>query len=270
MSAGMGWIQAAGLGVLQGVTEFLPISSSGHLVLGQALLRFEEPQLLFDILVHVGTLAAVLAFFGKDAWRILFAWLTSLTGKNTDPASARTAWLIILGSVPAAVVGILFDEFIEELFGSPRLTSLALLATGVFLFFTKTHSSGGRVEAAMTWRDALIIGLCQAVSIVPGISRSGATITSALFLGIEREQAARFSFLLSIPAIGGAFVLKAKHLADISVPDLLPFLIGTAAAAGAGLLALGWLLRLVRRGNLRGFAYYCWAVGAAGLYYFLY
>jgi undecaprenyl-diphosphatase len=268
MSESITWAQAALLGILQGMTEFLPVSSSGHLVLGQALLGFAKPQLLFDILLHVGTLAAVLAFYGADAWRILRAWVLSLAGKNPDPASARTAWLILLASVPAGFVGILFDDFIEGLFASPRLTSMALLVTGAFLFFGISPSAGGRGENEMTWRDALVIGLFQALSITPGISRSGATITSALFLGIDREMAARFSFLLSIPAITGAFLLKAKHLADVGAGDLLPFLVGVSAAAGAGILALGWLIRLVKRGNLRGFAYYCWALGIAGILYF--
>jgi len=269
MNESITWAQAALLGILQGMTEFLPVSSSGHLVLGHALLGFGKPQLLFDILLHVGTLAAVLAFYGGDSWRVLRAWFLSLAGKNTDPASARTAWFILLASVPAGFVGILFDDFIEGLFGSPRMTSLALLVTGAFLFFGISPSApGGRGENEMTWRDALIIGLCQALSITPGISRSGATITSALFLGIDREMAARFSFLLSIPVISGAFALKARHLAGTGGGDLLPFFIGVVMSAATGILALGWLIRLMRKGNLKGFAYYCWALGIMGVIYF--
>ncbi len=264
MNGSIDWLQAIALGVLQGLTEFLPISSSGHLVLGQIALGLREPQLLFDILLHIGTLAAVLYFYGKDAWRILRAWLLALIGRGDDPVSARTGWLILLGTVPAALVGVLFEDFIESAFGSPRAVSFALIATGALLFFTRSVSPGSRGEEKMTWQDALLIGVFQAFAILPGISRSGSTIACALFLQIERAQAARFSFLLSIPAIWGAFVLKARHLVQISSPDLLPFLIGMVAAAGAGVLALAWLVRLVRGGNLRGFAYYCWAVGIAG------
>lgn len=268
MNGTIDWAHAVGLGILQGLTEFLPISSSGHLVLGQAALGFGKPQLLFDILLHVGTLAAVLALYGRDAWRILRAWSLSIIGQENDPVSARTAWLILLGTVPAGLVGVLFEDSIERIFGSPRAASFALLVTGVLLFLTKSVPAGTRGEDQMTWRDALLIGLFQAGAIMPGISRSGATITSALFLKIEREHAARFSFLLSIPAIGGAFLLKAKHLVKITSGDLLPFTLGVLAAAGFGLIALAWLVRLVRRGNLRGFAYYCWALGLVGILFF--
>lgn len=264
MNGTIGWLQAIALGVLQGLTEFLPISSSGHLVLGQVALGLQEPQLLFDVLLHVGTLAAVLYFYGRDVWRILRACLLALAGRREDRPSARTGGLIILGTIPAALVGLLLEDFIERAFGSPRAVSFALLATGALLYFTKSVPAGARGEDQVTWRDALLIGVFQAFAILPGISRSGSTIACALFLRIEREHAARFSFLLSIPAIGGAFVLKARHLAQISSPDILPFLVGTIAAAGTGVLALAWLLRLVRGGNLRGFAYYCWAVGIAG------
>ena len=265
MNEAIGWVDAVLLGILQGVTEFLPISSSGPLVLGQAILGFAKPQLLFDILVHMGTLVAVLAVYGKDAWRIVKAWLLSLIGKNEDRASLRTAWLIIFASVPAGMVGIFFDDFIESLFASPRMTSLGLIATGTLLFFSKFSETGGKSEAEISWLDALIIGLFQSLAIIPGISRSGSTITSALFRGIDREMAARFSFLLSIPAIGGAFVLKAKHLADASPSDMIPLIIGTVAAALAGVIALRWLLRHVQRGYFRGFAYYCWALGTLGI-----
>lgn len=268
MNETIGWVDAALLGILQGVTEFLPISSSGHLVLGRALLGFAKPQLLFDILVHMGTLVAVLAVYGKDAWRIAKAWLLSLIGRNEDRISLRTAWLIIFASLPAGVVGIFFDDFIESLFANPRMTSAGLLATGTLLFFSKFPKTSGKSEAEISWHDALIIGLFQSLAIIPGISRSGSTITSALFRGIDREMAARFSFLLSIPAIGGAFVLKAKHLADVSPSDTIPLIVGTLAAAAAGVIALRWLLRLVRRGNFRGFAYYCWAVGILGILFF--
>ncbi len=265
MNAPPDWGQAIVLGVLQGLTEFLPVSSSGHLVLGQAALGLKGPALAFNILLHVGTLAAVLTFYGRDVWRIARAWALSPAG-GADRVSARTGWLLILGTLPAALVGALFHDAIEEMFGSPRAAAYALFATGGLLFLSGGRAAGGRGESQMTWRDALLIGLFQAAALLPGLSRSGATIAAALFLGIEREQAARFSFLLAAPAIAGAFLLKAKELQAAPPAAWPPMLLGTAVAAAVGLLALGWLLRVLRSGNLRGFAYYCWAAGALATY----
>ncbi|MDA1000532.1 MAG: undecaprenyl-diphosphate phosphatase, partial [bacterium] len=265
----MNWDQALGLGILQGLTEFLPVSSSGHLVLGQTALGLKESQLLFDILLHMGTLVAVLFIYGSDVWRILRAWALSLIGKaedEEDRISARSGWFLLLGSVPAALVGVLFESFIEAAFGNPRLVAYTLVVTGLLLWFSTRRSSGEREEEEMTWKDAILIGLLQALAIVPGISRSGATIAMALLLGIEREQAARFSFLLSVPAIAGAFVLKTATLPAGTPVYLLPYVIGTVAAAVTGLFALRWLLRIVREGQLRGFAYYCWALAIAAFY----
>ncbi len=269
MSSAIGWVQALLLGTLQGLTEFLPVSSSGHLVLAQTALGLRESEVLFDILVHVGTLAAVLGYYGKDLWRILRAWLLSLgrgaglaggSGDEREAASARTAWLLILGTVPASLVGLLLEDAIDRAFSNPLFVAGALFVTGAILYTSASRPAGERGEGEMTWRDALIIGLFQAAAIFPGVSRSGATIAAALFLGIEREQAARFSFLLAIPAIAGAFVLKGSALTEVSAASLGPFLLGTVAAAAVGFLALGWLLRLVRAGSFGGFAYYCWAL----------
>lgn len=260
--------QALLLGLIQGLTEFLPISSSGHLVLGQAALGLKEPVLLFDILLHMGTLAAVLVVFGKDVWRITRAWLVSLAGRaeGADRASARAGWLLILGTVPAALVGALFKDAIEAAFAAPRLTAYNLLVTGCLLYFSGGRVKGTRLEAQMTWLDALWIGTLQAVAILPGISRSGSTIAAGLWAGLDREQAARFSFLLSIPAILGAFVLKAKDLKTVPDGTWGSMAVGTLTAAVVGVISLVWLLRVVRRGNIRAFAYYCWAAGALAIY----
>ena len=260
--------QALLLGVIQGLTEFLPISSSGHLVLGQAALGIKEPVLLFDILLHIGTLAAVLAVYGKDVWRILRAWFLALAGRANEEerVSARTGWLLILGTVPAALVGVLFKDTIEAAFAAPRLTAYNLLVTGGVLFVSGGKMQGTRKEAQMTWRDALWIGALQAVAILPGISRSGSTIAAGLWAGLDREQAARFSFLLSVPAILGAFVLKARHMGATPADAWTPMAAGTLTAAVVGILSLLWLIQVVRRGNIRWFAYYCWAAGALGIY----
>ena len=193
------WEHALILGILQGLTEFLPVSSSGHLVLGQSILGLKEPELVFDILLHVGTLAAVLIFYGKDLWRIARGWCASLAGKDPGDGAARTGWLLILGSVPAGIVGVFLGGLVEQMFASPKLAACALLVTGGILCLSKPGEDAGRGEAQMTAKDALIIGIFQAFAIVPGISRSGATIAAALMRGVAREQAARFSFLLSGP-----------------------------------------------------------------------
>ncbi len=267
MTPAISWLQAAILGALQGLTEFLPVSSSGHLVLGQAALGIEGPELLFDITLHIGTLGAVLFFYGKDVWRTLRAWLLSVAGKaeGEDRISSRTAWMVIAGTLPAAFAGLFFEKTIEAAFSSPRLVALALLVTGGILFLTRFRGGDRRGEGALRLSDALLIGLFQALALVPGISRSGATIAAALFLGIERETAARFSFLLSVPAILGAFVLKTARFSPDATTSagLGAILFGTAVSAVVGAIALGWLLHFIRRGNLRVFAYYCWALGVS-------
>ncbi len=261
------WEHALILGVLQGLTEFLPVSSSGHLVLGQSILGLKEPELLFDVLLHVGTLAAVIVFYGKDIRRIAWGWCSSLLGKDSGDGAARTGWLLILGSIPAGIVGVFLGDLVEQMFASPKLAACALLGTGGILSLSEPRKGGGREEAQMTAKDALIIGLFQAFAIVPGISRSGATIAAALMRGVAREQAARFSFLLSVPAILGAFALKIKDLEGPLGARLLPYAVGALAAAIVGTLALGWLIRLVRGGNLARFRYYCWGAGSVALIY---
>ncbi len=261
------WEHALILGILQGLTEFLPVSSSGHLVLGQSILGLKEPELVFDVLLHVGTLAAVLIFYGKDLWRIGRGWCASLVGRDSSDGAARTGWLLILGSVPAGIVGVFLGDLVEKMFVSPKLAACALLVTGGILCLSEPKEGAGREEAEMTAKDALIIGIFQAFAIVPGISRSGATIAAALMRGVAREQAARFSFLLSAPAISGAFLLKIKDMEGPLGAKLLPYAVGALAAALVGAIALGWLIRIVRGGNLARFRFYCWGAGALSLLY---
>jgi undecaprenyl-diphosphatase len=171
--------------------------------------------------------------------------------------------MVIAGTLPAAFAGLFYEKIIEAAFSSPRLVALALLVTGGILFLTRLRGENRRGEGALRLSDALLIGLFQALALVPGISRSGATIAAALFMGIERETAARFSFLLAVPAILGAFVLKTARFSPDASAGLGAILFGTAVSAVVGAIALGWLLHFVRRGNLHIFAYYCWALGAS-------
>jgi undecaprenyl-diphosphatase len=255
----VGWLQAVLLGVVQGLTEFLPISSSGHLVIGQRLLGLEEPHLLFDVAVHVGTLVAVLIVFLDDLRSMLWS---IVPGADGDPAARRLVWLVIVGSVPAGLAGLLLEDFFESLFASMMTVGVALLVTGGVLFATVRFPAGQRSVSEVGWRSALLVGVAQAMAIIPGISRSGATICAGLGVGMQRELAARFSFILSIPAILGALVLQLRDLPPLSPGETAPLLLGGVVAAATGYVALRLLISLVKRGRLHWFAYYCWCLGA--------
>jgi len=268
-------LQALWLGVLQGVTEFLPISSSGHLVLGKAILGVHTAGVAYEVFVHFGTFLAILTIFWGDVWNTLKAVGRALRHPSAgtwhesyrkDPFF-RLAVLICLGTIPILVVGLLFEQEIEAAFSSPLFVSLALIVTGTFLLGTrwiKPHDTRfGMVRA-------FVIGVAQAFAILPGISRSGSTIAAAMYSGVERSEAARFSFLLVLPAILGATVLKGAELLQTGLPsqEALTLLVGTLAAYGSGAIALKWLLGVIRRGRLDRFAYYCYAIGLVGLIWF--
>jgi undecaprenyl-diphosphatase len=265
--------QAIVLGIVQGLTEFLPVSSSGHLVLFQHWFGLREPELAFDISVHVGTLAAVLVFFRSDIGAILKAAL-GFSGRLaagraawreiTTDRELRLAWLIVAASLPTAVIGLLFHEIADRLFASVPLVGAALVATGLVLSATRWVPTHRPASADFSTATALAIGVIQGVAIIPGISRSGATIALGLLLGLSRDTAARFSFLISIPAICGAALIAARDLAAGGLP-LTVTALGTAVSAVVGYAALWMLVYIVRRGQLYLFAPYCAAVGVAAL-----
>ncbi|KIX15009.1 undecaprenyl-diphosphate phosphatase [Dethiosulfatarculus sandiegensis] len=250
------------LGLVQGLTEFLPVSSSGHLVLGQKLLGLSEPAILFDVVVHVGTLLAVFACFYKDIW----AMIRSLWATDHEAGEGRRLlYLVIVGSVPTALMGFFLKDLFESMFGSLYAVGLALIVTGFLLTATRLAQSGGRSLMQVGAGRALLIGLAQGMAITPGISRSGTTISIGLLLGMDRKLAAHYSFILSIPAIMGALLLELLHLepgVGIFTPSLM---LGGATAAVSGFLALKVLLRVVDRGKLHLFSPYCWALGLAAL-----
>lgn len=255
-------LQAFLLGVIQGLTEFLPVSSSGHLVLGQRLLGLGQPELLFDVAVHVGTLLAVVVFFRRD----LYLMLKGLRpGDGEAKAGRRLLWLVIAGSVPTALMGFLLKDSFERMFGSVFAVGVALILTGVFLALTRLAPAGTRGIGRMGTGRALLVGLAQGLAITPGISRSGATISAGLFLGLERDLAARFSFVLSIPAILGALLLQVSEIEPGASLALSPLLIGALSAALVGYLALKLLIRLLEKGRLHWFAPYCWGLGVLAL-----
>ncbi len=259
----MDWIQALILGIVQGLTEFLPVSSSGHLVLLQNLFGLKEPELLFDVCVHVGTLMAVGAVFQREIRNILVSLLRVMSLKRAS-GSWRTVYdqneeiriviLIIVGSIPTALLGLLFKDAVDTLFGSVGIVGWMLLVTGTVLWLTRKTAASGRSLNETAIRDALIIGLVQGLAIVPGISRSGSTIAVALFLGIDREIAGRFSFLLSIPAILGALVLSFDPALSHTTMQTEVILLGVFVSAMVGYGALKVLLRLVNKGRIYRFA----------------
>jgi len=267
-------IQAILLGVIQGLTEFLPVSSSGHLVLLQNLFGLTEPEVLFDISLHIGTLMAVCIVFFSEILSILKTLIglpglikTSGSMKRLyqDNESVRMATLIVVGSIPTAILGLLFHKMVDQLFGSVRIVGFMLIITGAILWQTRRFRIKGRPLKGTTIKNALVIGLVQGLAIIPGISRSGSTISAALFMGIDREVAGRYSFLLSIPAILGALVLSLDSPAMETTVSGSMFLMGTLTAGIVGFGALKVLLHIVNRGRLHFFAPYCWMTGIVAL-----
>lgn len=270
----MNIVEAIVLGTVQGLTEFLPVSSSGHLVLFQNLFGLREPELLFDICLHVGTLSAVVIVFYREIMEIIKALLQLPTRMKTaggirrlceTDASIRMALLIVVGSIPTAIIGLLFKEITDQLFGSIAVVGCMLMATGTLLWLTRKISGEGRPVDQTTFKDALIIGIVQGLAILPGISRSGSTIATALFLGVDRKLAGRYSFLLSIPAIAGALVLGLDAPEMQTTIPLGTIIAGSVVSALVGWFALVVLLRVVDRGQLHLFAPYCWLVGIVTL-----
>ena len=256
--------QALLLGIVQGLTEFLPISSSGHLVLVQAILKLPQTMVIsFDIVVHLGTLVAVIAYFRRDLQRLIQGLL-----KWEQPA-IKLAWFLILGTIPAVIFGLLAKDYLEKLFGDAAATGWQLLANGVILIIAD-RLSGRRQETQMNSLDVILIGLGQAAAIIPGISRSGATMAVGMGRKLTRQAAAKFSFLLAIPAILGAGLLDLKHLFGGSYATIgaAAFWLGIISAAISGYLVIKFFLDYLGRGTLRFFGYYCLFIGAVMVVWF--
>ena len=235
------YFQAIVLAVIQGITEWLPISSSGHLAIAQHLFGISPP-LFFDISLHLGTLASVVAFFWKD--------LLGLVHRKDMLAYLAAA------SVPTAIIGLALKDFFAGFYSQIWLVGIALLLTGAFLFLTRYSKTGKPIGL----KTALIIGIAQGLAVAPGISRAGSTIGTGMLLGMDREQAAKFSFMLSIPAIIGATLIEGKGIAVDSV-EAGPMLLGIAVAAVVGYLSIGFLLDIIKKGNFSMFSYYCFGLG---------
>lgn len=250
------------LGFLQGLTEFLPLSSSGHLALYQKLSGIAEIQMLFDVMVHLGTLLAVLVVFRSEIIILISdIWRTLIGQTPRDQTSLRLALLLTVGTIPAVVFGFVWKDNVEALFVVPFYIGFAFLFSGSLLWISQFPLRPPRNIAGTTWTDALVIGLGQAVALIPGISRSGTTISIALLMGLDRRLAARYSFLLAIPAILGAVVVQVGGADDIPAEHWAEIATGTFVAAASGYFALKLLLRIVVTGKLSNFSYYCWGMG---------
>ena len=270
-------LEAILLGILQGLTEFLPISSSGHLVLAQQFLGLKEPLVFFDVMLHVGTLAAVLVVYREAIGKLAVGGVSTLANTQfwRKPRAVfdtsnelKFIWLILLGSIPTGVIAVLFKTELESFFDEVRLVSIMLILTGVILQLPRlrrqnVEGSGTPGSELKAWH-APLIGIAQGCAITPGISRSGTTISLALFLGIPAKTAAEYSFLLSIPAILGAVVLKIRDVGDTTIP-LHIVGAGMLAAFIVGYIALRLLLVVLNRGKFSLFSYYCIALGLVSL-----
>jgi undecaprenyl-diphosphatase len=257
------------LGTLQGLTEVLPISSSAHLILIPRLLHWPESGLTFDVALHMGTLLALFCYFWRDIADLSVNLCSSLTRKGPATPAKRLPWLIILATIPAAVAGKTMEHTIEEMFrSSPMLISAFLIGFGLLLAFADTMGAKRAKMDRMDLKSAMGIGFAQCLALIPGVSRSGITITAALLLGFNRETAARFSFLLSLPIVAGAGVLKVGHLLKTGIPagETGPLLIGVASSAIIGYLSVALLLKLVQRHSLYPFVWYRLLAGVLFLF----
>ncbi|MBN1141004.1 MAG: undecaprenyl-diphosphate phosphatase [Deltaproteobacteria bacterium] len=255
----MSMLHALLLGLIQGLTEFLPVSSSGHLAIAQHYLPgFRQPGVLFDVLLHLATLLAVVLYFRADIAKLALAPFR--TGTEAI-LYRRLLGLLILGSVPTAIIGLTFKDFFTAMFERVAVVAAMLLVTGVLLFLSERLRRDGRTAEQLTRSDALLVGIAQGCAVMPGISRSGATIATLLIKGVEGETAARFSFLLALPAVSGAALLSLKDVSRVAPAEIPAYLLGMAAAFGIGLLSIHLLLGVIRRRRLAGFAVYCWLVG---------
>ena len=272
----MNIFQAAVLGIVQGLTEFLPVSSSGHLVFAQHLLGFDGPLLAFDVVLHVGTLLAVFVYFREDVGNMIrqcFLFLFHLPGsKNAGillreyPYTVISGW-VILATLPTALIGFIFHDAFEVMFGSLSGVGIGWLVFGIVLILSRKIQNGSRTLSQMNLWDALLIGTLQGVAIIPSISRSGATIIAGMLAGIQKNEAARFSFLLSIPAIFGAALLELKGGIGLAQTSGAVVASGLIASAVVGYLSIAFLLRLIQRGNFFLFGFYCLIAGAVTLIY---
>jgi undecaprenyl-diphosphatase len=260
----MDYLKVILLAITQGLTEFLPISSSGHLVLASEIFGIKYPGITMEVFLHFGTFLSVLVVFRKEIQKILFAffknfWKLTNYRKNmkNDEYFALSIYMLI-AMIPAGIVGVFFKDFFESLFQNINAVGIALIITGTVLFLTQWAEN--KNKKFNLWKS-IVIGLVQAVAIIPGISRSGSTISTGLFLGIDKEKVARFSFILALPLVFGATILETKNIIGVSAIDWRPILLGTIIAFITGYYAIKWILYSLLKGKFYIFSYYCVLLG---------
>lgn len=257
------WLKYLLLGIVQGVTEPIPVSSSGHLIVAQRLMGMEQNGLSFEILTNTASLIAIVFIFRKDLQRLIVNGLSYVRTRRPEFKSDFMFILyIIVGTIPAVIIGLLFKDQIEEIFASVRTVGVALLFTGVALWLIR-NLRGRKLDNDLSFKDALIVGLAQAVALIPGISRSGSTVITSIAVGMKQETALRFSFILYIPISLGGMVLGVSDIASDPdfAPLFIPYLIAFIATLVCTYFAMKWLMNIMARGNLKYFAYYCFVVG---------
>ncbi len=267
----MSTLEAIVLGIVQGLTEFLPISSTGHILFVPALAGWPDPGAAFSAVIQLGTMAAVLVYFRTDLWRMAVAFVKSFVGDHplwrSDDSDARIGWYIVLGTIPISIVGIVFADQIETSVRSLSLVAVVMILFSFVLMAADLKGAQDRDVKQLTLRDGIIIGLFQALALIPGVSRSGATISGGLFLGLDRESATRYSFLLSVPAVVLSALFELRKIGDSTGASVgvAPTIIATVLAFISGYLAIAFLLRFVRTHNFAVFVVYRVAVGATML-----
>ncbi len=261
----MSYLESIIQGILQGLTEFLPVSSSGHLNIVHGIFGTEDAlPLSFTVILHLFSLMAVLLVFRKTIFSIIKGFFKAIKEKKSND-NFRMALLIVVATIPTGIIGLLFQDILEEKLSSPLIISMILFFNGILLYISKYFK---QKDKDITYLDAIIIGIIQGLAITPGISRSGSTISTAILLGIGREKAGTFSFLLSIPAILGAVVLNYKAFTMLDTSLLTVYLVGGIFAFVIGYFSLIYLLKLIKKGKFYVFAYYCWFVATAAIIYF--
>ena len=263
------WIQISVLALIQGLTEFLPISSSGHLVLTPQLFDWPDQGLAFDVAVHVGTLAAVVLYFRQDIWLMARDWSRSIITRQPT-SNSRLAWWVIFATLPAVVFGLIINQGLEAAMRNPLLIAATTIGFGALLWWSDIKGQKIRDEYSLSFKDIMIIGFAQALALIPGTSRSGITITAALMIGLTPQAAARFSFLLSIPIILGAGLVKLKDLLESTAPVQWEAIFGGVTISFiSAYIVIALFLKWINRIGMAPFALYRFALGALLIYLFI-